>query len=161
VAEEGLLRQRARQVGHSLNVIAELPRYVDDQSIPIGLRVAAIDSFYVHVRLIAEFFVNEPDRRRPAIWRKDYAAGFHLDTALRERLVQAFDFASKHVVHYSADRVPDAESSGVGYTRAADLQPYVADAFEAMTLFVRTLRDRASLYADDFAALLAEAESRR
>jgi hypothetical protein len=30
-----------------LNVIAELPRYVDDAAFPVGLRVAAVDAFFI------------------------------------------------------------------------------------------------------------------
>jgi hypothetical protein len=36
-----LARQRGTQVAHSLNVVAELPRYMDDRTVPVALRVAA------------------------------------------------------------------------------------------------------------------------
>jgi hypothetical protein len=73
-----LTKHRAKQVGHSLNVIAELPRYVDDAAFPVGLRVAAIDAFLIHLRLLIEFLIKKPDRAHPAIHRDDYASGFNL-----------------------------------------------------------------------------------
>ena len=38
--------------------------------------------------------------------RWDYAAGFGLDNALRDRLKAASDFANAHVAHFNAERVP-------------------------------------------------------
>jgi hypothetical protein len=101
VTDVPLTKHRAKQVGHSLNVIAELPRYVDDAAFPVGLRVAAIDAFFIHLRLLIEFLIKKPDRAHPAIHRDDYASGFNLgsvDPALYRSLSSDFDFASQHVV---------------------------------------------------------------
>jgi hypothetical protein len=118
-----LAKHRAKQVGHSLNVIAELPRYVDDAAFPVGLRVAAIDAFFIHLRLLIEFLIKllieflikKPDRAHPAIHRDDYASGFNLgsvDPALYRSLSSDFDFASQHVAHFSLNRVLTEESAG-------------------------------------------------
>jgi hypothetical protein len=61
-----------------LNVIAELLQYVEDAVFPVGLRVAAVDAFFVHLRLLIEFLAKQPDSRHPAIHRDDYARGFNL-----------------------------------------------------------------------------------
>jgi hypothetical protein len=37
-ADDPLTRRRAVQVAHSLNVITELPQYVEDAVFPVGLR---------------------------------------------------------------------------------------------------------------------------
>jgi hypothetical protein len=47
---------------------------VDDAAFPLGLRVAAIDAFFIHLRLLIEFLIKKPARDHPAIHRDDYAA---------------------------------------------------------------------------------------
>lgn len=113
MTDDPLTRQRAQQVAHSLNVIAELPRYIEDAQFPVGLRVAAIDGFFVHLRLLIDFLIKKQDPKYPAIHRDDYAAGFHLGSevpALYQRLNADYDFASKHVAHLSRNRLPDGNS---------------------------------------------------
>jgi len=165
VTDDPLTRQRAHQVAHSLNVIAELPRYVDDAQFPVGLRVAAIDGFFVHLRLVIEFLVKPPpDPRYPAIHRDDYAAGFRLaqvDTALYQRLVADYDFASKHVAHLSISRLPGAGSGGVDFVTGARLRAHAEDVFRAMNAFSKHMRAIGSAYADDFDRHLSEAEARQ
>lgn len=40
------MRRRGIQVGHSLNMIAELPHYAHDRDVPVALRAAALDAFW-------------------------------------------------------------------------------------------------------------------
>lgn len=90
-----LEQRRAVQVAHSLNVIAELPRYLDGAAVPVALRVAATDSFFIHLRLLIEFLTKKPNLTHPAIHRDDYASGFNLsfvDLAMYRRLKTDFDF---------------------------------------------------------------------
>jgi hypothetical protein len=56
-------RHWGTRVGHSLDVVAEMPRYVDDDSIVIGLRVAAVDAFFIHYRGLIEFLTDEENKR--------------------------------------------------------------------------------------------------
>ncbi len=164
MTDDPLTRQRAGQVAHSLNVIAELPRYVDDTQFPVGLRVAAVDGFFVHARLLIEFLVKPPDLNHPAIHRDDYAAGFSLaqvDTALYQRLRADYDFASKHVAHLSVNRLPDTQSAGVDFVSASRLQAHAEDVFNAMTAFIGHMQTTGSAYVGDFEQSLAEAEARR
>jgi hypothetical protein len=114
-ADDPLTRRRAVQVAHSLNVITELPQYVEDAVFPVGLRVAAVDAFFIHLRLLIEFLIKKPDSRHPAIHRDDYASGFNLgsvDSALYFRLDTGYGFASQHVAHFSLERLPAEESAG-------------------------------------------------
>jgi hypothetical protein len=67
---------RAIQVGHVMNVVAELPRYVDDKTPPLGLRVAAVDAFFTHLRGLIEFLTKNDPR---AIGWRDYTTKFRLD----------------------------------------------------------------------------------
>jgi hypothetical protein len=164
MTDDPLARQRARQVAHSLNVIAELPRYVDDTQFPVGLRVAAVDGFFVHMRLLIEFLVKPQDLKYPAIHRDDYTASFRLaqvDTGLYQQLLADYDFASKHVAHLSINRLPDVESGGVDFVSASRLRARAEDVFRAMTAFIRHLRATGSAYADDFDQHLSEAAARQ
>ena len=158
-----LTKHRAKQVGHSLNVIAELPRYVDDAAFPVGLRVAAIDAFFIHLRLLIEFLIKKPDRAHPAIHRDDYASGFNLgsvDPALYRSLSSDFDFASQHVAHLSLNRVLTEESAGVEYLDAARLRSCAQDVFGAMEAFIRYMYANEGAHAGGFERLLSEAKSR-
>ncbi len=58
VMDSGLARRRGTQVAHSLSMVGELPRFVDDSIYPVALRVAAIDAFFVHLRLVIEFLIK-------------------------------------------------------------------------------------------------------
>jgi hypothetical protein len=164
VTADPLARRRAEQVAHSLNVIAELPGYVEDTEFPIGLRVAAVDAFFVHLRLLIEFLIKRPDRRHPAIHRDDYARGFHLaavDSVLRSRMDDGFEFASRHVAHFSLERLWAEDSAGVNYVSAASLRDRADDVFAATAAFVRHMRSTGSPYADDFEQWLSAAQARR
>ena len=111
-----LTRFRGTHVAHSLSMLAELPHYVDDEAFPVGLRAAAIDAFFVHLRLIIQFLIKNRDAR--AIRRHDYASNFHMDSALRGRLNDDYDFASRYVVHLNVERVPTDQAPTVEYVDA-------------------------------------------
>jgi hypothetical protein len=64
----------ATQVGHAMNMIAELPRYTADESLPAVLNAAAFESFFVNMRLLLEFLVMRRDLR--SIHRHDYLPGW-------------------------------------------------------------------------------------
>jgi hypothetical protein len=42
-----------------MNMIAELPRYVDDRALSLGLRAAAVDAFFDGLRALTEFLTKE------------------------------------------------------------------------------------------------------
>jgi hypothetical protein len=128
-----LARERGKQVGHSLNVVAELPRSVDDRSFPMGLRVAAIDAFFIHLRLLVEFLTHRPDTRD--IRCHDYALGFNLGAingALQERLHAGWLVASRHAAHLSIERVPTVGAPIYEPVDDARLRSHAADVFGAM-----------------------------
>lgn len=154
-----LARRRGFQVGHSLNVIAELPRYVDDPDIVVGLRVAAVDAFYIHLRALIEFLVKPRDTRD--IRRHDYVPNFELDDAVRDRLLATHTRASQYVAHFSKQRTPTADAPIFETVDASSLRALATETFGAMDAFVRNLAEARHPCADDFAVWLAEAERRR
>jgi hypothetical protein len=156
-----LARRRGIQVGHSLNMIAELPHYTHDPDVPAALRAAALDAFFVHLRLLIEFLITKPRKDRPpVISRWDYAAGLGLDNALRDRLKAAGDFANAHVAHFNADRVPTADSPISHTPSRTSLVAYRQDVFTAMTAVVQHLVTARSVYAADFDGWLSDAQRR-
>jgi hypothetical protein len=50
-----LARRPATQVAHPLNMIPELPPYVTTARSRLAPRAAAIDAFFIHLRLLIEF----------------------------------------------------------------------------------------------------------
>lgn len=156
-----LMRRRGIQVGHSLNMIAELPHYAHDRDVPVALRAAALDAFFVHLRLLIEFLITKPRTNRPpVISRWDYATDFVLDNALRGRLRAASDFANVHVAHFNASRVPTADSPVSHTPSRTSLVGYRQDVFMAMTAFVQHLAAERSMYAADFDGWLGDAQRR-
>jgi hypothetical protein len=88
----------------SFSMVGQLPSRVADLDDQIVAN-ACLESFFVHVRLLAEFLIRRP----PA---KDFSALDFLwpvpTTPEAKRLAdQWWNVASKHVVHFSRTRVPD------------------------------------------------------
>jgi hypothetical protein len=154
-----LARRRGTQVAHSLNMIAELPAYVDDRAIPAALRAAAIDAFFIHMRLLIEFLIKPDDDR--AICRRDYVKGFSLEQGLRTRLSADYDFASRHVAHLNYERVPAEDSPIFEPVDGDSLGRHADDVFAAMSAFAQHLSATGSEYAGDFGGWLALAKNRR
>ena len=43
------------QVGHAMNMVAELPRHVGDESIPPGAQIGCLEAFFLNLKLLIEF----------------------------------------------------------------------------------------------------------
>ena len=137
-----------------------MPSYVNDRTIPLGLRAAAIDAFFIHLRLLIEFLIKSRDDR--AIRRHDYAKGFHLNNpGLRNRLAAGYEFASREVAHFNYERVPAEDSPPGKPVDSAGLHRHADDVFAAMGAFTRHLANTGNEYAADFSGWLATAQGRR
>jgi hypothetical protein len=110
----------------------------------------------VHLRLIIEFLIKPADPR--AIRRHDYTSNFHMESALRGRLNDDYEFASRHVAHLNVERVPTDQAPVVEYVDGARLRDHATDAFKAMGAFVQHLEGARSVFAGDFGSWLAQAE---
>ncbi len=95
------------------------------------------------------------------ISRWDYATGFALDNALRDRLRAASEFANTHMAHLNADRVPTAASPITQTPSRSTLVRHADDVFDAMDALVQHLVTEGSVFAADFQEFLAGAQSRR
>jgi hypothetical protein len=106
---ERVLSQSSRQashVAHSVDMLGALPGAMEraDNSY---LQIACLESFLVHVRLLIEFLLIH--RANPV---KDFSArDFGWDgppAADWSHLETVWVIASRHVVHFSADRAPQS-----------------------------------------------------
>ncbi|MBO0807967.1 MAG: hypothetical protein J2P32_06650 [Actinobacteria bacterium] len=152
-----LARWRGYQVGHSLNMIAELPAHVDDPQTPKALRHAAVDAFFIHVRLLRDFLIEKNSR---AIGWRDYTTGFNLPPALRKPLAGPIDVAGREVAHFNKQgRAPDTSTPVHHAMAAADLRPHAEAVFAAMEAFVRHLaaEPEPCVYTADFDGWLRDA----
>jgi hypothetical protein len=145
------------QVGHSLNLIAELPQLAFNEDVPTGAQVACIDDFFSIVRALVEFLVRP--RRTRDIHRHDYVLWDPRPSRRVETLSRAWREATWYVSHLSKARVPKPGDivQRVQQQRMVDLGREV---FALMEEFVAALRDADSEYADMFAAYLDEARRR-
>jgi len=93
-------RQRfLMQVGHALNMVAELPEWMMHGSLPKHLRHACADSFLMQSRFLVDFF-EKGDPRKDVL-----VADFELTEEIAANPPDMFDRASRQVAHPSRDRV--------------------------------------------------------
>ncbi|MEU9857501.1 hypothetical protein [Streptomyces sp. NPDC047974] len=93
-------------VGFAVDQVERLaPLLPDESELSGAVRAACIESFWVNVRLLAEFLVKGTDSRD---WRSgDFVSGWSsVDLEAKKRLLDAWTLASRHVMHLSKDRTP-------------------------------------------------------
>ena len=98
---------KARHVGYSVRMVAEIAAHYDDAVDTGDFRLARcmLDAFYVHVRLLADFLLRTP--RGEDFAPGDFGVSWNPPTGPgAQRLTAAWDIASKHVVHFGGRRVP-------------------------------------------------------
>ena len=96
--------RRAAYISDSFEMVGHLPGLVFRTSDGL-IANACLESFLVHVRLLAEFLVRRPKKDFTAA---DFIAWPVPQTDAAQRLGQYWwEEASQHVVHFSQKRVPD------------------------------------------------------
>lgn len=80
---------------------------------------------------------------------------------LCSRLSADYEFASRQVAHFNAERVPAEDSPIFEPVDGARLRRHADDAFAAMSAFAQHLSATGSEYAGDFGEWLALAKGRR
>ncbi|MFG3294493.1 hypothetical protein ACGF3G_37535 [Streptomyces sp. NPDC048179] len=108
------------------------PLLPDNPSLEGVVRAACIESFWVNVRLLAEFLVRGTDARD---WQvQDFAPGWvATDASAAERLRSAWALSSQHVMHLSKTRTPE---------NLTDVEPVSAE------LYQQVARDCGMVYED-------------
>lgn len=126
-------------VGHSLLSLHDLLRLAHDgASIPIDARFGCLEAFYMHARLVHEFFVKMPPKDRTA---RDFLPEWEPPDALRARLERVWLVASKHVVHLSRERVRDPDNFIPEDTSLPGLTTIARDCYCVAAAFVARYRE--------------------
>jgi len=99
---------KAQHVGYSVRMVADIAAHYNEALDVLDLRLARcmLDAFYVHIRLLAEFLLRTPKGGDfdPA----DFGVSWTAPAGeASERLDDAWDVASKYVVHFGGRRVPE------------------------------------------------------
>jgi len=91
-------------LGYSLDSLRNLPPYArDDDPVHPEVREWCLEAFYMHARVVADFFVKMPNMDYTA---RSYLPGWTLsDDEARTILDHAWLVASKQVAHLSRQRV--------------------------------------------------------
>jgi hypothetical protein len=147
----------ATQVGHALNMLAELPRWASDTTLPIAVRAACLESFSINLRVTFEFFVARYKKGR--IHRDDYLPRWRPDPDRATRLGRQYRSASAHVAHLSTERVTETGEFLVSPT-AAELKLLSWLMLDTAAEFANALVLTESPYGPLFAALVTEARLR-
>jgi len=129
---------RARHVGYSVRMVAEIAAHYDEPMDSSEFRTARCmaDAFYVHVRLLAEFLVRTPKGGdfAPADFGIAWEAPGGAATA---RLGEGWDVASKYVVHFGGRRVPKCPDDASEFTVGGPcFRQLAGDALEVYSVFV-------------------------
>src|SRR4051794_17106271 len=140
--------RHAQQVGYSVRMVATIAarhgRAVDSDE--FLLAACMLDAFYVHIRLLSEFFLRTTKgqdfgpREFGIVWRIPSGDG-------PNRLREAWNVASSYVVHFGRPRVPES---------IADLQEFevssgyfrvlATDALDCFGAFVDAIEESAPVW---------------
>jgi hypothetical protein len=146
----------AAEVGHALDLLAQLPTYVDDLALPLAVRVACLECYFVNLRLIVEFAIKEPKpadfSRREFLpdWRP--APGHRVDF-----LLEQWTLANRQVVHLSRERIPP--TGGIITLHPIKLFMITLSVFKIMDEFVVELMSRHHPATETFERLVRSAKS--
>jgi hypothetical protein len=141
------LSRRVDHLTYSLWMISSIPAACHDESDPLSY-ACMVDAFLVHVRLLAEFLV----RRTPNC---DFGPNDLVqhwvapESSAAQRVHQHWELASRHVVHFSHERVPDSlDDLNPIEPDTATLRTMANDVLTVMSEFVVTAEKQKIEHAD-------------
>jgi hypothetical protein len=145
-----------------MNMVAELPRYIGDMSIPTGAQVACLEAFFSNLKLLIEFAALPRSRKRgDNIHAQDFLPKWKAESPDWVPVKHMYGDINAHVSHLGRQRVPmqiPAEFYRVVGRR--ELEDQARMMFDAMKGFVRALQDDGSPYAGQFESFLLQARLR-
>jgi hypothetical protein len=124
---------------HIMLNLTDMPRWACDSSplqnstLTFPVYLACVDSYFTNARLAAEFFWKMPRRDISA---RSFVPDWEAPPGIAKRMERVWLMASKHIVHFSQDRVPatpdDWQQEDLSY---GALMRITRDAFKALVLF--------------------------
>lgn len=136
----------AEHLSYSIKMVAEIAGSYDDRVDQLDMTAARsmVDAFYVHIRLIAEFFLHATKKNDlgPATLGVDWRPP---ETEQARRLEGAWVTASQNVVHFGRARVvPSFEASGTSFrVGSANFRKLAEDSLTVYGAFVAVVLERA------------------
>jgi hypothetical protein len=120
-------------------------------------RIACLEDFFVHARLLLEFLLVCPANSDKDFSARDFGWHGHQDAEV-ERLKVVWVIASRQLVHFSRERVPESVYDlEVVDTSAAGLQTIAGDILALFDIFVTDMESRGIAEAAEFRCGLHEA----
>jgi hypothetical protein len=94
---------RISSLSHAFYMVANLPRFINSKIEPI-LQFAALEDWFVNMRLIIEFFRLSSSGNQKDFSIDTYSAAAICPDDARREMNEIWLIASKHVVHFSHER---------------------------------------------------------
>lgn len=142
-------------VGHSLNMMTELPLHLANTSLNDCVRLATLDSFFVHARGLVEFFLCPGSY---SVSAQEYVPKWSETTDTNPSLGPLVGEVSTSVVHLSPARVAEGSVvTGVSHSR---LLVYADQIVSVAERFVAALGDKQSPNHRRAAEVIGEARVR-
>jgi hypothetical protein len=138
-SEDATLEQQTKelvQVGHMLNMLAELPPFMWSADLPGVVRAACMESLAINIRLAFEFFFGA--RNNKYILVGAYVRGWTPPADMKARLIPWNAFANQHCVHLSRRRITPSGKFTVSWDRD-NVATLVATVFDLADDFANAL----------------------
>jgi hypothetical protein len=143
------------EVGHALDMLAQLPTYIDKPALPLVVRTACLESYFSNLRLMFEFLVGRRDVRH--IHRHDFLPDWEPEVNEKlETLRRQYGFASEQVSHLAKSRISSTGPSTVLQPIAIFMITLIV--FDVMQEFVAALARADNPNAVIFDRLVNDAE---
>jgi len=129
---------RAQHITYSVRLVSDIAAHYNETLDVLDMLKAScmLDAFYVHIRLLTEFLTHNDGKRdfRP----KDFGVSWTAPPGEAvDRLGDAWDIASKYVVHFGKHRLPSEEDARGDFTVSSEyFRQLAGDALGVYTSFV-------------------------
>jgi hypothetical protein len=145
------------EIGHALNMLAELPSHAEDSGLPPVVRAACLESYFINLRLTFEFIGVKRDRNQ--ISRHDFLQDWKPASGEKLKILALqYGFASEQVAHLSKKRT---------FPQGSPITPHPIKMFTLTVLVFDLMREFAdaltaedSPYAERFNSIVRDSESR-
>jgi hypothetical protein len=149
---------------HIMLNLADMPRWACDTSplqhstLTFPIYIACVESYWTNVRLAAEFFWKMP---KADVTARSFVPDWEAPPGIAKRMERVWLMASKHIVHFSQDRVPATSADW----RQEDLSfgalmRITRDAFKALALFTDAYERQGGAHAEWLRELYSGARPR-
>lgn len=147
----------AVEIGHALNMLAELPRHAEDSRLPLVVRAACLESYFINLRLTFEFIGG--NRNPKQIGRNDFLPGWQPSSSEKlSELGKQYGFASEQVAHLSKKRTFPQGSPITPHPIKMSVLTILV--FDLLQEFADALTAANNPYAKTFSNLIQDSKSR-